>query len=101
MNTLFPSRFPTFPSSADDAAQHRNVQRSTAYIDEVTMNEIKLQDETEWVTVAQLAAHTGVPASFFYERSRHDAIPGQVRVGRYVRIHLPEFLAAMRDGQVR
>ncbi|MBT5142046.1 MAG: hypothetical protein HN559_12205 [Gemmatimonadetes bacterium] len=65
------------------------------------MTEIKFQDESEWVSIPQLAAYTGIPVSFFYERSRHDSIPGQVRIGRYVRIHLPTFLAAMRSGQVK
>ena len=59
------------------------------------------EDEDRLVSLPQLATHTGLPVSWFYERSRFNALPGQCRLGHYVRVHLPEFMAALRAGNVK
>ena len=38
------------------------------------------------LTVKQAAQRLQVPVSWVYERTRHDAMPGLVRLGKYVRI---------------
>ena len=38
-----------------------------------------------FITIKQLAERWKVPLSWLYERSRHDALPGQIRLGRYLR----------------
>ena len=48
----------------------------------------------ENVTIPELATILQVKTSYLYEHSRHDAIAGMFRVGKFVRIHLPTFYAA-------
>ena len=38
------------------------------------------------LTIPEVAERLNVPVSWVYERTRHNAIPGQIRLGRYVRI---------------
>ena len=54
-----------------------------------------------YITIPRLAAKIGVPASWLYERSRHDALPGMRRIGKYVRINEHEFDAALKAGKIR
>ncbi len=58
-------------------------------------------DMGELVSLRELARHTKMPLSWFYERSRFDSIPGQCRLGHHVRVNLSEFMAALRAGKVR
>lgn len=53
------------------------------------------------LTIDELAKETKLPISWLYERSRHDALPGLRRLGKYVRIDRGEFYAALRDGKVK
>ena len=62
---------------------------------------LHINDEDRLVTLPQLAKHTGIALSWFYERSRFNALPGQYRLGHYVRVHLPEFMTALREGSVK
>ena len=55
----------------------------------------------EFVTLRQAADLVGIPLSWFYERSRRDALPGLRRVGKYVRLDAKEFLAALQAGELR
>jgi len=48
------------------------------------------------MTIFELAEYTGTKASFLYEKSRHNEIPGQYRIGSLVRVDLDEFLAATK-----
>ena len=38
-------------------------------------------------TLIEISEILNVPVSWLYERSRHDALPGLVRLGKYVRIN--------------
>ena len=42
--------------------------------------------ESGLATVRELAKETQLPLSWLYERTRHDALPGLRRLGKYVRI---------------
>lgn len=48
-------------------------------------------------TIEEIAQETKTRLSFWYERSRKDLIPGQRRVGKFVRIDRGEFYAALRE----
>lgn len=37
------------------------------------------------LSIQELAKRWGVPESWLYERSRHNALPGMIRLGKYVR----------------
>ena len=50
--------------------------------------------------IPEMAQLTGIPASWFYTRSRKDNLPGQRRLGRHVRIDVDEFLEALREGKI-
>lgn len=58
-------------------------------------------EEADLITVPELARETGLPVSWLYERTRFDALPGQRRLGKYVRIDRNEFFAALREGKVK
>jgi excisionase family DNA binding protein len=48
------------------------------------------------LTPQQLADRLNVPLSWVYERSRYNALPGMIRLGRYVRFSeraIEQFLA--------
>ena len=49
-------------------------------------------------TIPQLAKELGISPSWLYERSRYDGVPGQFRLGKYVRVDLEEFYEAVRCG---
>ena len=53
------------------------------------------------LTIPQLSEEIQVPASWLYERSRHNRLPGQRRMGKYVRVDREEFFTALRDGSLR
>jgi predicted DNA-binding transcriptional regulator AlpA len=53
------------------------------------------------LTLPELAREAQVPLSWLYERSRRDALPGQRRLGKYVRVVREEFFRALKDGRVR
>lgn len=48
-------------------------------------------------TIEEIAAETKTRPSFWYERSRRGAIPGQRRVGKFIRIDRDVFYAALRQ----
>ncbi len=43
------------------------------------------------LTIPELAEELGVKESYLYEKSRRNQIPGMFRIGKFVRINLPEF----------
>jgi excisionase family DNA binding protein len=51
----------------------------------------------EFLTPQEAAALLGVPVSFIYERTRHDAIPLR-RIGKYVRLPKSELLEWVNRG---
>ena len=59
------------------------------------MNEL---DRDEIITIQELAKRTDTKPSYWYERSRHNAIAGMLRIGKFVRISWPNFLEAARVG---
>ena len=47
-----------------------------------------MENQTQMLyTLTQISEILNVPVSWLYERSRHDALPGLVRLGKYVRIN--------------
>lgn len=54
--------------------------------------------QREQVSISELAKARGLKESWLYERSRRDALPGQVRYGRLIRVDLEEFDAGVRAG---
>ena len=59
------------------------------------------QPEAALITIPDLAREADLPVSWLYERSRFNALPGQRRLGKYVRIDREEFFAALREGKVK
>ena len=59
------------------------------------------QPTKKWATIPQIAQEAQIPTSWLYERSRHDALPGQRRLGKYIRINRDEFFAALEKGKLR
>jgi hypothetical protein len=57
-----------------------------------------IPEEFQNVTIPELAQITKTKESFLYEKSRFDRLPGQFRVGRFVRINLPTFF---RESKVK
>jgi len=41
--------------------------------------------EQRLLTISQVSEQFGVAKSWLYERSRHNALPGMVRLGKYLR----------------
>jgi len=39
------------------------------------------------LTIKEVSERFGVPKSWLYARSRHNALPGMVRLGKYVRFN--------------
>ena len=60
-----------------------------------------LEDSPEYPTIPQLAKKMNLPQSWLYDRSRRDALPGLRQIGRYVRVNLAEFLAALEAGDLK
>ena len=52
-------------------------------------------------TIRELAEELQIPASWFYERSRTNSLPGMIRIGKYIRIDREIFYAALRQGRVK
>jgi len=50
------------------------------------------------LTVKQAAQRLQVPVSWVYERTRHDAMPGLVRIGKYVRVRESVLLDFIESG---
>ncbi len=60
-----------------------------------------MHDETSrYVTLPELAEEIKVPLSWLYERSRRNAIPGQRRAGRHIRVKLDEFHAGLKEANL-
>jgi predicted DNA-binding transcriptional regulator AlpA len=57
-----------------------------------------MSKESPYASLREVAERWGVPISWLYERSRRDALPGQRRLGRHVRIDLEIFERGVRDG---
>ena len=53
------------------------------------------------LTVKQAAQRLQVPVSWVYERTRHDAMPGLVRIGKYVRVRESVLLDFIESGGER
>lgn len=54
--------------------------------------------DDEFLTLEELAERRKLKLSWLYERSRRDALPGQRRLGRHIRVALDEFDAGVRAG---
>lgn len=48
----------------------------------------------------QIADESQLPISWFYERSRRNALPGLRRFGKHCRIDRREFFSALREGGI-
>ena len=60
-----------------------------------------MNEETlTYVTLNELAERLKVPKSWLYERSRRNAIPGQRRAGRHIRVDLAAFHAGLEAGDL-
>ena len=55
---------------------------------------------SRYVTLLELSKIAKVPISFLYERTRRDALPGQVRIGRHIRVDLAKFIDGAERGVV-
>ena len=53
------------------------------------------------LTVKQAAQRLQVPVSWVYERTRHNAMPGLVRIGKYVRVRESVLLDFIESGGER
>lgn len=51
-------------------------------------------------TINEMVAETQIPASWWYARSRTNALPGLIRLGRHLRIDVAAFFAAAERGEV-
>lgn len=60
------------------------------------MSEVIMHDEM--LTLEELAERRKLKLSWLYERSRRNALPGQRRLGRHIRVVLSEFDAGVRAG---
>ena len=50
------------------------------------------------LTIPQTARISHMKDSSFYERSRHNALPGKVKIGKYVRIQADVFYDYVKNG---
>jgi len=57
-------------------------------------------DTKKLLTIPQLAEEFQLKESWLYERSRFDSLPGQRRVGKYIRIDRDEFYHALKGGKI-
>ncbi len=55
------------------------------------------QEAPELLTIPELAKETGLSRNFLYQRSRLNAIPGQVNLGRYIRVNRSRFYAVLEN----
>jgi hypothetical protein len=55
----------------------------------------------DYVSLAEVSRRWNIPLSWLYRRSGQNALPGQCRVGRYVRINLAKFEQAAREGALK
>jgi|AP45_3_1055517.scaffolds.fasta_scaffold530546_1 hypothetical protein len=55
----------------------------------------------DYLTLREAADQVRLPLSWFYERSRRDALPGLRRVGKYIRLNRDDFFAAVEAGELR
>jgi predicted DNA-binding transcriptional regulator AlpA len=58
----------------------------------------RVVDPSPHVTLPELAELRRLRLSWLYERSRRDALPGQRRLGRHVRVVLSEFDRGVQEG---
>ena len=56
--------------------------------------------QREYISLSELAERTSKPVACWYHESRLDRIPGQVRIGRLIRVHWPTFEAALQENMV-
>jgi excisionase family DNA binding protein len=61
--------------------------------DHSPISQTQLPTDSEFLTVEQAANLLQVPVSWIYRQTRRNALPGMRRIGKYVRIYRPEFLA--------
>ena len=59
-----------------------------------------VQAEGRKISVSELCRTWGLKASWVYERSRRNALPGAYRCGRLLRIDEDEFEAAVKAGRL-
>ena len=59
-----------------------------------------MNDFAKYVKLKDAAEKYGIPLSWFYERSRKDQLPGQIRCGRHIRLNLDEFERGAKEGIV-
>ena len=58
-------------------------------------------EKRDYLTPAQFAERVNRPLGSVYHDTRQDRIPGQIRLGRLVRIHWPSFEQAMSEKMVK
>ena len=56
--------------------------------------------DRKYASIAELAEEWGLKRGFLYERSRFDQLPGQVRIGRFVKIDRERFREAVERGDL-
>ena len=52
------------------------------------------------ITISELAKVRDLKVGWLYERSRRDALPGQRRYGRLIKVDLAEFDAGVKEGML-
>ena len=62
---------------------------------------MKATEGTKLMTIQELANATGTNQNFWYQRSRRGLIPGQRRIGRFLRIDSDVFYEALQKGEIR
>ena len=56
--------------------------------------------DKNYVTIDELAEMFGISRNFCYQRSRTDELPGQVRMGRFIRVDPVKFEEAVLAGDL-
>jgi hypothetical protein len=68
---------------------------------QITQEHEMSEHGSELITISDLAREASLPVSWLYERSRFNVLPGQRRLGKYVRIDREEFYTALREGKIK
>ena len=56
------------------------------------------QGSRRLLTIKEVSKRFGLPESWLYERSRFNALPGLVRLGKYIRFRSEEIEAFIENG---
>ena len=58
-------------------------------------------DQSLYWRVGKATDQTGLPPSWFYQRSSKGLLPGARRAGKYLVIKVDEFLSALESGSLK